>query len=121
MRACALVVVLLGLVFLLPGCASRFSLGLDEGKAIEAYNLTTHTRSTTLRPGTSSYRKLADWLAKNQSGWKRYIATPPAQGWVVSVARNYRLQFLGKVVILHGPDGVWIKDVSPGDYFFLKR
>lgn len=119
MRARALFVIFSGLLFFLPGCTHRFPLVLDKEKEVRVYNPAAH--SATLRPGTDAYQKFGDWLAKNQSGWERYLATPPGRGWIAYVNENYHLQFLDDAVLLQAPDGVWVKHVAPDDYSFLMR
>ena len=119
MKARGFVFVFSGLLLTLSGCVHRIPLVLDKEKPVEVNALATHSKST-LRPGTDAYQKLADWLAKNQSGWDRYLATPPGDGLIVEIPGNHRLQFLSQTVLLSDSDGIWMKHITPDDYSFLK-
>jgi len=120
MKAHGFVVAFLGLFLFLSGCTHRFSLSLEKGEPVKVTTLGADI-SHTFQPGTDGYQKLAGWLAKNQSGWNRYFATPPAQGRTVGLAAHYQLQFLDSTVILHTPDGLWIKSAAPSDSPFLAQ
>ena len=119
MKARGFVFVFSGLLLSLSGCVHRIPLVLDKEKPVEVYALATHSKRA-LRPGTDAHQKLADWLATNQSGWDRYLATPPGDGLIVEIPGNRRLQFLNQTVLLSDSDGIWMKQITPDDYSFLK-
>jgi len=73
-----------------------------------------------LQPDAPEYRRLQEWLARNQRGWSQSLATNPAAGIVVH-AGKLSLQFVNGAVFTWTDKGQFQKEIREEDYAFLKN
>jgi hypothetical protein len=109
---------LAALLVICSACAQRVSFVLSSEAAATVYYLNTAKSQRTLLPTSDAHRKLREWIAANQDGWEKYLATPPAQGIIVR-AQELNLQFIGNTVLVHSRQGVFSKHITQDEYLFL--
>jgi hypothetical protein len=116
-----------GLVAFLCACSRTLHLELPNGTPIQL--VTDHenpgttmveSKEVLLPPDTAEYRRLQEWLARNQTGWSQSLATNPGGGIVVH-AGKLSLQFVGTAVFTWTDKGQFQKDIREEDYAFLKK
>ena len=73
-----------------------------------------------LQPNSAAHSQLVNWVSRNQSGWSRYLATPPAQGIVVR-GSGFDLQVLNTQALASTPDGIFVKSITAGELAFLEQ
>ena len=78
------------------------------------------SKEVSLPPDAPEYRRLQEWLARNQRGWSQSLATNPAGGIVVH-AGNLSLQFVDGAVFTWTDKGQFQKNIREEDYAFLKK
>jgi len=99
-------------------CSRDLALALEPGASTRVYTLGSAKHERTLDPSSAEYSELSSWLRQNQSGWSRLVATPPANGLLVSSGR-FHLQFTGRTALVTTSEGVFTKDVAESEYAFL--
>ena len=112
----------------LSGCSLSHTLHLEipNGTPVELELITfdgttvVESKDVTLQPDAPEYRRLQEWLARNQRGWSQSLATNPAGGIVVR-AGKLSLQFVDGTVFTWTDKGQFNKAIRAEDYAFLKK
>jgi hypothetical protein len=77
-------------------------------------------RTVVLAPQDKRNVRLRAWLARNQTGWSTYLATPPGKGILVS-GGELRLHFVGASVLACPlRKGCVYKKIREDEYAFLR-
>jgi hypothetical protein len=114
------------LIALLSACSRTVNISLPPGVPVRLvtlhYNPTngmTEPKEVLLQPDSADYRRLQEWIAKNQKGWSQSYATNPSSGVFVH-SGDVHLQFTDGVAFVFPEKGQFQKDVRHEDYAFLE-
>jgi len=107
-------------------CSHTLHLEIPSGTPVELELITfdgttvVESQDVTLQPDAPEYRRLQEWLARNQRGWSQSLATNPAGGVVVH-AGKLSLQFVDGTVFTWTDKGQFQKAIRAEDHAFLKK
>jgi hypothetical protein len=117
---------LIAVALLLVGCSRTLNLALPDDVSVQLVVFVEkpggskpEPKEMTLPAQSPDYRRLQEWFARNQTGWKQAYPTRPTGGVFVH-AGDFHLQFINDTVLLFTPKGQFQKKVREADYAFLK-
>ena len=103
---------------LFGGCSHTLPLTMPVGEPVKV--VVRDGPQYSLDPTTQDFQRLSQWIARNRSGWHRYIVDDPLIG-VELKTEAWALNFSGHSVLATTPQGRFTKGVDPYDYVYLRE